>query len=109
MDRGELAAAVQRELTVFARRVRGVPQRMTQELPFVAYSMLSSIDDVDGCRSVDLNRLGDRRFSVGCSSSRLCAVAVSLCTAATVVAETKARRITGEARRGRRAGMSGES
>ena len=51
MDRAEIAAAVQRELTVFARRVRGAPQ---QELPFVAYSMLSSIDAADGCRSVDL-------------------------------------------------------
>jgi DNA-binding MarR family transcriptional regulator len=54
MDREEIAAAVQRELTVFARRVRGMPQRMHQELPFVAYSMLSSIDATDGCRSVDL-------------------------------------------------------
>ena len=54
MDRAELAAAVQRELTVFARRVRGVPQRLEHELPFVAYSMLSSIDAVEGCRSVDL-------------------------------------------------------
>jgi DNA-binding MarR family transcriptional regulator len=57
MDRDQIAAAVQRELTVFARRVRGVPQRMAQELPFVAYSMLSSIDDADGCRSVDLAAL----------------------------------------------------
>ncbi|MCW2618919.1 MAG: MarR family transcriptional regulator [Modestobacter sp.] len=54
MDREEIAAAVQRELTVFARRVRGVPQRLHQELPLVAYSMLSSIDAADGCRSVDL-------------------------------------------------------
>jgi DNA-binding MarR family transcriptional regulator len=55
MGRDEIAAAVQRELTVFARRVRGVPQH--QELPFVAYSMLSSIDAADGCRSVDLAAL----------------------------------------------------
>jgi DNA-binding MarR family transcriptional regulator len=54
VDREGIAAAVQRELTVFARRVRGVPQRLHQELPFVAYSMLSSIDAADGCRSVDL-------------------------------------------------------
>jgi DNA-binding MarR family transcriptional regulator len=52
VEREQIAAAVQRELTVFARRVRGVPQH--QELPFVAYSMLSSIDAADGCRSVDL-------------------------------------------------------
>ena len=57
MDREEIAAAVQRELTVFARRVRGVPQRLHQQLPFVAYSMLSSIDAADGCRSVDLAAL----------------------------------------------------
>jgi DNA-binding MarR family transcriptional regulator len=54
MDRDEIAAAVQRELTVFARRVRGVPP---QELPFVAYSMLSSIAAAEGCRSVDLAAL----------------------------------------------------
>jgi DNA-binding MarR family transcriptional regulator len=54
VEREQIAAAVQRELTVFARRVRGVPQRLHQELPFVAYSMLSSIDAADGCRSVDL-------------------------------------------------------
>jgi DNA-binding MarR family transcriptional regulator len=57
VDRDQIAAAVQRELTVFARRVRGVPQRLHQELPFVAYSMLSSIDAADGCRSVDLAAL----------------------------------------------------
>jgi DNA-binding MarR family transcriptional regulator len=57
VDRDQIAAAVQRELTVFARRVRGVPQRLHQELPFVAYSMLSSIDAADGCRSVDLASL----------------------------------------------------
>jgi DNA-binding MarR family transcriptional regulator len=57
VDREEIAAAVQRELTVFARRVRGVPQRVHQELPFVAYSMLSSIDAVPDCRSVDLASL----------------------------------------------------
>jgi DNA-binding MarR family transcriptional regulator len=57
VDREEIAAAVQRELTVFARRVRGVPPRLHQELPFVAYSMLSSIDAIEGCRSVDLASL----------------------------------------------------
>jgi|tagenome__1003787_1003787.scaffolds.fasta_scaffold20448401_2 DNA-binding MarR family transcriptional regulator len=57
VDREEISAAVQRELTVFARRVRGVPERLHAELPFVAYSMLSSIDAVDGCRSVDLASL----------------------------------------------------
>jgi DNA-binding MarR family transcriptional regulator len=57
VDRNEIAARVQRELTVFARRVRGVPERLHAELPFVAYSMLSSIDALEGCRSVDLASL----------------------------------------------------
>ncbi|MCU1604876.1 MAG: hypothetical protein JWP46_1341 [Modestobacter sp.] len=54
MPRDEISAAVQRELTVFARRVRGLPSRLQQQLPFVAYSMLSSIEAREGCRSVDL-------------------------------------------------------
>ncbi|MEU2348856.1 MarR family transcriptional regulator [Modestobacter sp. NPDC049651] len=54
MAREELTAAVQRELTVFARRVRRQPQRLRQELPFVAWSMLSSIDGAEGTRAVDL-------------------------------------------------------
>ncbi|MGY2079531.1 MarR family winged helix-turn-helix transcriptional regulator [Modestobacter sp. SYSU DS0657] len=57
MARDQLAAAVQRELTVFARRVRGLPQRLDQELSFVAHSMLSSIDAAGGCRGVDLAAL----------------------------------------------------
>ena len=54
MDRDDSTAAVQRELTVFARRVRGLPQRLHQELPFVAYSMLSTIAEGDDLRAVDL-------------------------------------------------------
>jgi len=52
--RAELAEAVQRELTVFARRVRRQPQRLGQEVSFVAWSMLSSIDGEAGTRAVDL-------------------------------------------------------
>jgi DNA-binding MarR family transcriptional regulator len=52
--REELTDAVQRELAVFARRVRRQPQRLRQELPFVAWSMLSSIDGAEGTRAVDL-------------------------------------------------------
>jgi DNA-binding MarR family transcriptional regulator len=55
--RDEISASVQRELTVFARRVRGLPSRLHQQLPFVAYSMLSSIEARDDCRSVDLAEL----------------------------------------------------
>ncbi|MGY5882310.1 MarR family winged helix-turn-helix transcriptional regulator [Modestobacter lacusdianchii] len=57
VDRETIAAGVQRELTVFARRVRGLPERLHRELPFVAYSMLSSIGAEGGCRSVDLAEL----------------------------------------------------
>ncbi|MGY1855974.1 MarR family winged helix-turn-helix transcriptional regulator [Modestobacter sp. SYSU DS0290] len=57
MSRDQLSASVQRELTLFARRVRGLPQRLDQELSFVAHSMLSSIDAADGCRGVDLAAL----------------------------------------------------
>jgi DNA-binding MarR family transcriptional regulator len=50
----EVAGEVQRELTVFARRVRALSARLHPELPFVAYSMLSHIQAEGGCRSVDL-------------------------------------------------------
>lgn len=50
----DTAADVQRELTVFARRVRAQSGRLHPELPFVAHSMLSQIAAVPGCRSVDL-------------------------------------------------------
>jgi DNA-binding MarR family transcriptional regulator len=45
---------VQRELTVFARRVRALTARLHPELPFVAYSLLSHIEATGGCRAVDL-------------------------------------------------------
>jgi DNA-binding MarR family transcriptional regulator len=50
-------AEVQRELTVFARRVRASSAQLHPDLPFVAYSMLSHIEDTGGCRSVDLVHL----------------------------------------------------
>jgi DNA-binding MarR family transcriptional regulator len=51
------AAEVQRELTVFARRVRANGGRWHPELPFVAHSLLSEIAATDGCRAVDLAQL----------------------------------------------------
>ena len=42
---------------LFARRVRALSARLHPDLPFVAYSLLSSIDAVDGCRAVDLAAL----------------------------------------------------
>jgi DNA-binding MarR family transcriptional regulator len=53
LDTGAVAA-VQRELTVFARRTRALSARLHPELPFVAYSMLSHLAATGGCRSVDL-------------------------------------------------------
>jgi DNA-binding MarR family transcriptional regulator len=51
------AAEVQRELTVFARRVRANGGRWHPELPFVAHSLLSEIAATGGCRAVDLVHL----------------------------------------------------
>src|SRR3954453_12113060 len=51
------AAEVQRELTVFARRVRANGGRWPPELPFVAHSLLSEIAATGGCRAVDLVHL----------------------------------------------------
>src|SRR3978361_2299944 len=51
------AAEVQRELTVFARRVRAHGGRWHTELSFVANSLLSEIAATGGCRAVDLVQL----------------------------------------------------
>ena len=56
-DTDDVRAEVQRELTVFARRIRASSAQLHPDLPFVAYSMLSHIDTTGGCRSVDLVRL----------------------------------------------------
>jgi DNA-binding MarR family transcriptional regulator len=53
----DVAAEVQRQLTVFARRIRTQSAQLHPQLPFVAYSMLSEIDAVGGCRAVDLAHL----------------------------------------------------
>src|SRR3954471_14442379 len=53
----EAAAEVQRELTVFARRIRASSAQLHPDLPFVAYSVLSQLDATGGCRAVDLVRL----------------------------------------------------
>jgi DNA-binding MarR family transcriptional regulator len=49
--------AVQRELTVFARRVRAQSARLHPELPFVACSLLSHVRATGTCRAVDLAAL----------------------------------------------------
>jgi DNA-binding MarR family transcriptional regulator len=50
-------AQVQRELTVFARRIRASSAQLHPDLPFVAYSLLSHLEASGGCRAVDLVRL----------------------------------------------------
>jgi DNA-binding MarR family transcriptional regulator len=53
----EDGAEVQRQLTVFARRIRASSAQLHPELPFVAHSLLSHIQATGGCRSVDLVHL----------------------------------------------------
>ena len=53
----DIGAEVQRELTVFSRRIRALSARLHPDLSFVAYSMLSQIGASGGCRSVDLVHL----------------------------------------------------
>src|SRR3954465_2271563 len=50
-------AEVQRELTVFSRRIRSLSARLHPELSFVAYSMLSQIAGEQECSAVDLVHL----------------------------------------------------
>jgi len=53
----DAAAEVQRELTVFARRIRASSAQLHPDLSFVAHSVLSQLDATGGCRAVDLVRL----------------------------------------------------
>ncbi|MFG1805465.1 MarR family winged helix-turn-helix transcriptional regulator [Streptomyces sp. NPDC049040] len=45
---------VQRELTAFARRARATAARMHPELSLVAYTILSHLEERQGCRATDL-------------------------------------------------------
>jgi DNA-binding MarR family transcriptional regulator len=53
----DVGTAVQRELTVFARRIRASSAQLHPDLPFVAYSLLSHLEATGGCRAVDLVHL----------------------------------------------------
>ncbi|WP_249416950.1 MarR family winged helix-turn-helix transcriptional regulator [Streptomyces sp. TS71-3] len=56
-ERGEGEAAVEtihRELTAFARRARALAGRMHPQLSFVAYTLLSHLEERGGCRATDL-------------------------------------------------------
>ncbi|NJP43046.1 MarR family winged helix-turn-helix transcriptional regulator [Actinacidiphila epipremni] len=45
---------VQRELTAFARRARATAARMHPELSLVSYTILSHLEERQGCRATDL-------------------------------------------------------
>ncbi|MEV6163586.1 MarR family winged helix-turn-helix transcriptional regulator [Streptomyces sp. NPDC052052] len=52
--REESLNVIQRELTAFARRARSVAARLHPELSLVSYTLLSHINDQNGCRATDL-------------------------------------------------------
>ncbi|MEU1299642.1 MarR family winged helix-turn-helix transcriptional regulator [Streptomyces shenzhenensis] len=46
--------AIQREMTVFARRARASAGRMHPELSLVSYTLLGHLEESGGCRATDL-------------------------------------------------------
>lgn len=54
MDADEAVEAIQREMTVFARRARASAARMHPELSLVSYTLLGHLEENDGCRATDL-------------------------------------------------------
>ncbi|GHF22887.1 MarR family transcriptional regulator [Streptomyces fumanus] len=46
--------AIQREMTVFARRARASAGRMHPELSLVSYTLLGHLEERGGCRATDL-------------------------------------------------------
>ncbi|WP_229924380.1 MarR family winged helix-turn-helix transcriptional regulator [Streptomyces sulfonofaciens] len=50
----EAVEVIHRELTAFARRARALAGRMHPQLSFVAYTLLSHLEERDGCRATDL-------------------------------------------------------
>lgn len=45
---------IQREMTAFARRARASAGRLHPELSLVSYTLLSHLEERDGCRATDL-------------------------------------------------------
>jgi len=45
---------IQREMTIFARRARASAGRLHPELSLVSYTLLSHLEERDGCRATDL-------------------------------------------------------
>ena len=54
MDADEAVEAIQREMTVFARRARASAARLHPELSLVSYTLLGHLEENDGCRATDL-------------------------------------------------------
>ncbi|MEU6139833.1 MarR family winged helix-turn-helix transcriptional regulator [Streptomyces sp. NPDC047081] len=54
MDADEAVEAIQREMTVFARRARASAGRMHPELSLVSYTLLGHLEESGGCRATDL-------------------------------------------------------
>ncbi|MET8449700.1 MarR family winged helix-turn-helix transcriptional regulator [Streptomyces sp. NPDC005209] len=46
--------AIQREMTIFARRARASAGRMHPELSLVSYTLLGHVEESGGCRAADL-------------------------------------------------------
>ncbi|MFC8513308.1 MarR family winged helix-turn-helix transcriptional regulator [Streptomyces sp. NPDC057257] len=54
MGADEAVEAIQREMTVFARRARASAGRMHPELSLVSYTLLGHLEESGGCRATDL-------------------------------------------------------
>lgn len=54
MDAAEAVEAIQREMTVFARRARASAGRMHPELSLVSYTLLGHLETSGGRRATDL-------------------------------------------------------
>jgi DNA-binding MarR family transcriptional regulator len=54
VDDDAAVETIQREMTAFARRARASAGRMHPELSLVSYTLLSHLEELDGCRATDL-------------------------------------------------------
>ncbi|MFD9793657.1 MarR family winged helix-turn-helix transcriptional regulator [Streptomyces sp. NPDC059070] len=53
-SRDQSVDTIQREMTAFARRARAAAARMHPELSLVSFTLLSHLEDQQGCRATDL-------------------------------------------------------
>ncbi|WSW96919.1 MarR family winged helix-turn-helix transcriptional regulator [Streptomyces sp. NBC_00989] len=54
MRADQAVETIQREMTIFARRARASAGRLHPELSLVSYTLLSHLEERDGCRATDL-------------------------------------------------------